>query len=1613
MDGDGLGDIVYVDHGKVMLWLNQSGNRWSDPIEIDGTPTVTDMDAVRLVDLLGTGIAGVLWSAEATSPGRPHLFFLDFTGGVKPYLMDEMNNHMGALTRVEYAPSTQFYLADQQRPETRWQTTLPFPVQVVARVEVIDEISRGKLTTEYRYHHGYWDGAEREFRGFGRVDQRDTEVFNDYHAAGLHPERRFDPVPTQSFSPPTETRTWFHQGPIGEEFGDWYEADYRNEYWPDDPEMLARPAELSAFLKDANIPRRVKRDAIRALRGRIVRTELYALDGTARQDRPYTVTEPLYSMREEQAPSDPADTSRMRIFFPHTLGQRVTQWERGQDPMTQLSFTGDYDELGQPRHQTQIACPRGWRGLDDMPGRPYLATLSRTVFAKPVTPEVYIIDRVAKTTTFEIVNDGSQRALDLRDVVADSPDLTVIAQALNYYDGDAFVGRGFGEVGDHGALVRTESLVLTEAIVREAYKSGDTVLAPAEVPPYLVPGGAPDWTAEYPQEFRDRLPPLAGYTFYPGDPEHERGYFVNTARQRYDFHGDPEGPRRGLLQGTRDPLGHDTTIGYDVFDLLPMLVIDPVGLVIEASYDLRVLQPREVTNPNGNRTHFAYTPLGLVQHTAAMGKPGEGLGDTDAVPGTQFEYNFLAFENSPPAVRQPVSVHTIRREHHVHDTDVPLPERAATIETIEYSDGFGRLLQTRTQAEDVTFGDAVFGGEVLPADQSVLPGDAVGCQRAPDDPLNVVVSGWQVYDNKGRVVEKFEPFFDRGFAYASPQGEQFGQKVTMFYDPRGKVIRTVNPDRSEQRVVFGVPGTIAVPDLTEPDVFEPTLWEAYTYDANDNAGRTHGTDGSADPTHLNTPASIEIDALGRTIKSVVRNRPNSTTDWFTTRSTYDIRGNLLTVTDTLGRKAFHYTYNLANKPLRIENTDAGVRRIVLDATGNEVERRDNKGALILQAFDLLQRPIRLWARDDIHSTMTLRERLVYGDGGNPAQDPEERAANRAQNRLGVLHEHYDEAGRLTLQTYDFKGNVLEKIRQVIRDEQILSVFDPPPPDWGVQAFRVDWRPLEGQDLSEHASNLLDVTEYRTSMTYDALNRMKTMRYPQDVDSGRQELRPVYNRAGTLARVELNGTTYVEHIAYSAKGQRSLIALGNGMMTRYAYDPHTFRLARMRTERYEKPVGTALTYHPTALNQPLQDFAYAYDFAGNILRIVDLTPGSGVQDNPEAALITDPALAAFVAAGDALVRGFEYDPLYRLTRATGRECRDIPRPRPWTDDPRCGFNSPNHGTPTQDNAPNLTTIYNEDYSYDPVGNMVSMAHRNNGFAWSRHFGMGGLTPGQWRDEWSSHLGTDEWLDSPGNRLTHVGDDAPTTPQTHFYDANGNLTQETTSRHFEWDHGDQMKAFRTQAGISEPSVYAHYLYDASGQRVKKLVCKQGGDLETTVYIDGLFEHHRWKRNGGGPGENNRFHVMDDQQRIALVRVGPTHPDDRGLAVQYHLGDHLGSNSLVADKDGSFINREEYTPYGETSFGSFAEKRYRFTGKERDAESGLFYYGQRYYASWLSRWASCDPIGEERGLNLYAYVRNAPLTRVDPTGRQDKEAVGLAGMLQDLADNLDLRKKRHWFR
>ena len=101
------------------------------------------------------------------------------------------------------------------------------------------------------------------------------------------------------------------------------------------------------------------------------------------------------------------------------------------------------------------------------------------------------------------------------------------------------------------------------------------------------------------------------------------------------------------------------------------------------------------------------------------------------------------------------------------------------------------------------------------------------------------------------------------------------------------------------------------------------------------------------------------------------------------------------------------------------------------------------------------------------------------------------------------------------------------------------------------------------------------------------------------------------------------------------------------------------------------------------------------------------------------------------------------------------------------------------------------------------------------------------------------------------------------------------------------------------------------------------------------------------------------MDDKQRIALVETrtldtAGNDPAPRQL-IRYQFGNHLGSASLELDDQAQIISYEEYTPYGSSTYQAVRSqtetpKRYRYTGKERDEESGLYYHGARYYAPWL---------------------------------------------------------------
>jgi RHS repeat-associated protein len=130
----------------------------------------------------------------------------------------------------------------------------------------------------------------------------------------------------------------------------------------------------------------------------------------------------------------------------------------------------------------------------------------------------------------------------------------------------------------------------------------------------------------------------------------------------------------------------------------------------------------------------------------------------------------------------------------------------------------------------------------------------------------------------------------------------------------------------------------------------------------------------------------------------------------------------------------------------------------------------------------------------------------------------------------------------------------------------------------------------------------------------------------------------------------------------------------------------------------------------------------------------------------------------------------------------------------------------------------------------------------------------------------------------------------------------------------------------------------------------------------------------------------HVMDDTRRIATIREGDTFGDTTP-AIKYNLDDHLGSSNVLVDENGTLVNQEEYYPFGETSFGSYAKKRYRFCGKEKDEESGMYYYGARYYSPWLCRFISVDPLAAKYPFYTpFQYAGNKPINFIDLDGREE---------------------------
>ncbi len=188
-------------------------------------------------------------------------------------------------------------------------------------------------------------------------------------------------------------------------------------------------------------------------------------------------------------------------------------------------------------------------------------------------------------------------------------------------------------------------------------------------------------------------------------------------------------------------------------------------------------------------------------------------------------------------------------------------------------------------------------------------------------------------------------------------------------------------------------------------------------------------------------------------------------------------------------------------------------------------------------------------------------------------------------------------------------------------------------------------------------------------------------------------------------------------------------------------------------------------------------------------------------------------------------------------------------------------------------------------------------------------------------------------------------------SYSYDANGNMLS-GAGRTFTYDYDNRPTSiiYNSMALIS--------VYDASGNRVKKVT-----PTSTTVYIGDLYECTS--------GQCTKY-IFAGTQRVAKIDSAGTN---------YHHTDHLGSSSIITNSSGAKVEDIYYYPYGEikTDSGTL-NVRHKFTDQEWDAETGLYYYGARYYDPRLARFISADTIVPEpfypQSLNRYAYTINNPV-------------------------------------
>ena len=637
--------------------------------------------------------------------------------------------------------------------------------------------------------------------------------------------------------------------------------------------------------------------------------------------------------------------------------------------------------------------------------------------------------------------------------------------------------------------------------------------------------------------------------------------------------------------------------------------------------------------------------------------------------------------------------------------------------------------------------------------------------------------------------------------------------------------------------------------------------------------------------------------------------------------------------------------------------------------GEMLKAFDAKGNAVIAEYDLLGR------RTALESLDSGRQEFFYDECSNLVR--ESNSVLRENNKQ-IVYE-YDGLNRLiridypdtedTIYTY---GNASDT--SVGAAGKILKVTDAS----GTLEYeygRLGEVTKETRTINTHLNGINDtetaVMEYRS----DYLGRMQWITYPdgEKITYGYDNGGQVISVTGSNYGNEFN---YVTNILYDQYGQRTRIDYGNGTFTEYNYD-----LAR----RWLDTIKTQNKW-----GQAYQNISYSFDVVGNVLGYENDCLGN--------------------ASGNYRTKQtYSYDNLYQLIKADGETTYN----------------------PYQSSVPEFVSTYSQSFSFgaDGLGNMASKvstetvtpqksigdnlnysfaynydknyAHRliNDGGRYYKYDANGNIVCEQ---DGSFESNVEE---VSYHKITQVSENVYSTDygwglfKEDDKDSSGKTNRAKYKRTYAWNERNQL------VSSVDDSYSTAYIYGQDGQRSNKYT-----QNSETLYFNKMWTHHTDSGNNVYGGQTSKNIYLGETRIVTKLNSGtnPTYQEEYYKQYYYH-SDHLGSASLISDYKGDEYQRIEYTPYGET----WVEKTsniglewlpYKFTAKELDEETGLYYYGARYLDPKYSMWISTDPaLGEYIPVagsdtsklpgmggvfnhingNLYHYGGGTPVKYTDPDG------------------------------